>query len=136
MLLCDTYRLATVTGLRELEHGSDDSVTRLAHAKRIARKDEARHEFRASTSETFEFKIQFELLRLSTRFDCIILSILSMPEKLNVSDVARHSNLSSQVSRGVEIFTALEIHIYSIQIHVLIREKWMFIKDHTRRRRM
>ena len=38
MFLCDTYIVTawSLTGLRKLEHGGDDSVTRLANAKRIA----------------------------------------------------------------------------------------------------
>ena len=54
-VLCDTYRLVTDWSKRVRPRGRDDSVTRLANAKRIA--------FRSSTSEIFEFEIQFELLR-------------------------------------------------------------------------
>ena len=121
------YTAWSLTGLRELERGRYDSVTRLAHAKRIARKDEARHEFRASTSETFEFEFQFELLRLSTRLDCIILSILSMPKKLYFSNAARHEwackLFLTNISWDRDFHSTCDSNLFNSNFNLLIREK-------------
>ena len=126
MFLSDTHIACPLIFLRELEHWRDDSGTWLVNAKTIAQKDEARHEFCASTSKHLNSKLNLELLRLSTRLYCIILSILSMPKRLDFRVVPRHEweckPFLTNISWDRDIHCTRDSHLLNLHLNLLIIE--------------